>query len=333
MEENKGITTFDQLDYVGKEEVESSEATDIKSNLDTKQDAKFQPSEVTDKYQSISLPSGFIFYDFDTIKVRKFEIRDLAKMNRVVQNESTKMFKEVIQNCVDRDINLLTAGDFKYICYWLRLNSYPKSPMTVKWLSKYGNENISQVRKSELQVYAPEITEKQLAKWREEGFEVPITKFSNIFDTELESDDEFLYSNAQFFRGDTWEEKIHTMEDYLEKNGLEALNKVKEFDDLIDHGVKEELTVVDSKFDVDEYIKVLKTRIEKMKKAVDITINTTSEEASLLALMLDNTEKELADLTKRVENEEVVQADPEQIFLEMDAVEFLSPLLTVKHNR
>ena len=330
--DNSGNITFDDLDYVGKKEVEESNAKS-EQVLETKQDAKFVPNEVNDKYSNISLPSGFIFYDFDTIRVRKFEIRDLAKMHRVMQNESYKMFKDVIQGCVDVDINKLTSGDFKYICYWLRLNSYPKSPMTVEWRSKYGNENIAQVRKSELQVYAPEITKEQLEQWRAEGFEMPTIAFSNIFDQKLDDVDDFLYSNAQFFKGSTWEEKISTMEEYLEKNGLEALNKVKEFDDLVDHGVKEELTVYDSLFDPEVYKGTLETRIKKMKKALSLLEDLDSPDAATLSAMLDIAEKELSDLTKKLEAGEVVQADPETIFLEMDATEFLSPLLTVQHKR
>lgn len=328
--DNNGNITFDDLNYVGKAEVEAAEA--IGSTLETKQDSKFVPNEVNDKYISVSLPSGFIFYDFDSIRIRKFEIRDLAKMHRVMQNQSYKMFKEVIQGCVDININKLTSGDFKYICYWLRLNSYPKSPMTVEWRSRYGNDNVAQVRKSELQVYGPEITKEQLEQWRSEGFEMPTLEFSNIFDQKLDDDDDFLYSNAQFFKGSTWEEKIATMEEYLEKNGLEALTKVKEFDDLVDHGVKEELTVYDSLFDPIAYQKTLKNRIEKMKKALAMVLDTTSTEAATLSTMLDVSEKELEELTKKIEAGEVVQAEPETIFLEMDATEFLSPLLAVQHK-
>lgn len=333
MENKQSIMNFNDLDYVGKEQVEN-QIQEVKDNsLETKSEAKFVPSEINDKFQSISLPSGFIFYDFDTIKVRKFEIRDLAKMYKVVQNESYKMFKEVIQGCVDIDVDKLTSGDFKYICYWLRLNSYPKSPMTVEWKSKYGNDNVAQVRKVDLQVLAPDITKEQLAAWRAEGFDIPTLKFSNVFDNDKLSDDEdFLYSNAQFFQGKTWEEKIKTMESYLEKNGLEALNKTKEFDDLIDHGVKEELTVVDSKFDPEDYRKVLENRIEKMKKAVLNVDDVTSSEATMLNLMLDTTEKELAELVRKLDSGEVVQADPETIFLEMDSAEFLSPLLNNQHK-
>lgn len=330
-----GILKFEDLDYVGKEVVKDLEkqAAAKEQVLETNQEAKLTtPVEANDKYQSINLPSNFIFYDFDTIKVRKFEIRDLAKMHRVMQNESIPMFKEVIQGCVDKNINLLTAGDFKYICYWLRLNSYPKSPMTVEWRSKYGNESVAQVRKTDLTVLAPEITKEDLEAYRSKGFEVPTLEFSSIFDGDISDDDDFLYSNAQFFKGKTWEEKIQNLENYTNENGLESLQDVKQFDDLIDHGVKEELVVYDPKFDPEVYKKTLEEKIQKLQSRMTIVEPGTTEE-SMIGLLLDTNEKELAQLVKKLENKEVIQADPETIFLEMDAIEFFSPLLSLQYKR
>lgn len=330
---SEGITKFEDLDYIGKDVVENLEkqANTKEEVLETKEEAKLIPNPVNDKYQSVNLPSNFRFYDFDNIKVRKFEIRDLAKMHRVMQNESESMFKEVIQGCVDRSIKSLTPGDFKYLCYWLRLNSYPKSPMTVEWRSKYGNESIAQVRKTDLTVFAPEITKEQLEDYRSRGFEVPTLEFADIFEEDLSDDDEFLYSNAQFFRGETWEEKISNLEKYTEEYGLEALNEVKKFDDLIDHGVKEELVVYDPKFDPIDYRKSLEDKVSKLKNRMTLVEPGTSEEA-MLGLLLDTNQKELAQLVSKLEKGEVVQAEPETIFLEMDAIEFFSPLLTVQHK-
>lgn len=328
--EPKNITNFEDFNYVGKEIVEAQLSQPESSGLETKDDANFAKVELDDRYQSVSLPSGFIFYDFDTIRIRKFEIRDLAKMHRVVQNQSQKMFREVIQSCVDRDINLLTPGDFKYTCFWLRLNSYPKTPMTVKWRSKYGNENTAQVLKDKLQSYAPSITKEQYEKYKAEGFTVPTMKFSYIFDEELNDDDDFLYSNAQYFAGNTWEEKLKNLDNYVNTNGLESLNNIKDFDELINHGVQEELTVVDSSFDPLVYRNTLENRLTKLKNKID-TLNEEEEEVVMLQLLYDATEKELNKLNARLEAGEEVLAEPETIFLEVDATEFLSPLLTVKH--
>lgn len=325
---------FEDTNYLGKEQIESSLGESekvLKDELEVKIEKKegFTPNPLNDKYQSIQLPSNFIFYDFKDLKVRKFEIRDLAKMSKVVKTESHKLFKEVIQSCIDQNVNALTNGDFKYLCYWLRLNSYPNSPMSINWRSKYGNDNISLVQKTDIITLSPDITEKQLEQWRSEGFEVPTMGFSDVFTrNDLPEDEDMIYSNAQYFKGNTWEEKIQTMENYLEKNGLEAINKVAEFDKLIDHGVQEEVTVKDLKFFAPDYIKSLEEKMDKIKGVLNSVAGYDSDEAALLNLTLQEMEQEHDSIKKRLDAGEEVLAEPETIFLEVDASEFLSPILS-----
>lgn len=325
---------FNDYNYVGKAEI-SSEVDNLpaqEKSFGTKNEASFSAQPINDKFQSIDLPSNFIFYDFDTLNVRKFELRDLSKMQKVVKTASNKLFKEVIQGCIDKDVNLLTPGDFKYICYWLRLNSYPKSPMPIEWRSKYGNKNITSIYKDDIQVLAPDITREQLAEWRDKGFEVPVLKFADIFDEMSEDDEEdFLRSNAQYFKGNTWEEKIATCEAYIEKNGLESLKEVNVFDELIYHGVEEEITVTDAKFEPNDYKKSLEDRINKLKLVIANIIDVESDEAAMLNVMLESLEKEYKELTAKLDAGEVVQAEPETIFLEMEASVFLSPILAAVH--
>ena len=331
---NSQVERFEDVNYIGKKEIEEklNEKFEVqKDELEVKADRKegYIPNPVTDKYQSIQLPSNFIFYDFKDIKVRKFEIRDLAKMSKVVKTESHKLFKEVIQSCINQDINALTTGDFKYLCYWLRLNSYPNTPMSINWKSKYGNDNISIIQKTDIITLSPDITEQQLAEWRSKGFEVPTMGFSDVFSRDdLPEDEDMIYSNAQYFKGKTWEEKIATMENYLNENGLEAINNVSEFDKLIDHGVQEEVTVKDLKFFAPDYKKSLEERINKIKSVLNTVTAYDSDEAALLNLTLEELEKEYQELTRKMDAGEEVLAEPETIFLEVDANEFLSPILS-----
>ena len=60
MSDTENIMNFNDLDYVGKEIVENQEATINKQEdlLQTKNEAKFSHTEINDKFQSISLPSG-----------------------------------------------------------------------------------------------------------------------------------------------------------------------------------------------------------------------------------------------------------------------------------
>lgn len=339
VKQNQVGANFADFNYVGKEQIER-ELNEVVENKSVKDEVETDSGNTSksnyiqnDKYQSISLPSGFMFYDFKDLKARKFEVRDLAKMSKVMKTESHKLFKEVIQNCIDRDVDSLTPGDFKYLCYWLRLNSYPNNPMSISWKSKYGNDNVSIINKSSIIKLAPDIKIEEYNKWKEEGFCVPTMKFSAIFSQDdLSEDDDFLYSNAQYFQGNNWDEKLKTMEDFLEKNGLEALNRITEFDKLIDHGVQEEVTVRDLKFHAPEYKQVLLNRINKVKEVLsNPMLDSDSDEAALLNLNLASLEEEYSELVKKLDAGEEVPAEPETIFLEVDASEFLSPVLSAIH--
>lgn len=339
VKQNQVGANFADFNYAGKEQIEK-ELNEVVENKSVKDEVETDSGDTSkvnniqnDKYQSISLPSGFIFYDFKDLKARKFEVRDLAKMSKVMKTESHKLFKEVIQNCIDRDVDSLTPGDFKYLCYWLRLNSYPNSPMSINWKSKYGNDNVSVINKSSIIKLAPDIKEDEYRKWENEGFVVPTMKFSAIFSQDdLSEDDDFLYSNAQYFKGNIWDEKLKTMEDFLEKNGLEALNKITEFDKLVDHGVQEEVTVTDLKFHAPDYKNTLEQRIKKLKEVISSPVlDYDSDEAALLNLNLASLEEEYSELCKKMDSGEEVPAEPETIFLEVDAAEFLSPVLSAIH--
>jgi hypothetical protein len=62
---------------------------------------------------------------------------------------------KVIDKCIDQPIEKITLGDFTYICYWLRLNSYSKSPLVVTWHCGHKDcncTNSSRVLKSDLRI-------------------------------------------------------------------------------------------------------------------------------------------------------------------------------------
>lgn len=328
------LERFEDFDYVGKQQIQQTVDQQPSQQPSALAAAEsFQAKPVDDKYQSVSLPSGFIFYPFKSISVRKFEIRDLSKMHQAAQTESAKLFKQVIQNCVaDVDVNDLVPGDFKYLCYWLRFNSYTKTPITINWRSKYGNDNVQLVYKTDVQPLAPDITEQQYQQWVAEGFQAPTVKFTDIFaQPNFPKEDEMLYSNAQYFAGDTWEQKIETMEKFVNENGLEALQKVYQFDSLIECGVQEEVKVTDLKFDPKTYLGRLQDKLTNLKAALNQVDQVDSNTTAVLRLTYETIEQEYQDLKTKIDNGEEVLAEPESIFLELDATEFLSPLLPAIH--
>lgn len=333
----KGIVeNIENRQYIGQdqEQLLDQQDSDTDQVITSPSKPAYIKNDVDDRFQSTSLPSGFKFYDFDSIMIRKFEIRDLSKMYQVVTTGSYSLFKQVIQGCINVDVDLLTPGDFKWICYWLRANSYPKTPIHVEWVSKYGNKCVSTVTKDQITTLAMDTDDRTLEQWKQKGFVAPTLKFTDVFENgSLSEQDQFIYTNAQYFKGDTWEQKINTMEQYLNANGLEGLNDVKQWDSLIEHGVEETLTVTDLNFDPEKYLSLLKEKITKTVGVAKSLTDQQSDDYILVTSTLKALKKEYKQISDKISKGEEVRPEPETIFLEVGPYELLSPILTKSNHR
>jgi len=277
-------------------------------------------------FTALALPSNFVFYDFDSLHVRKLSIRDAAKLTKASAQANYKSFKEAIQGCIDRDIEVLTYGDFRYICYWLRVNSYPSTPITIEWTSKYFNKNISTVLKDDVTTLLCDMTKERFKEWQDKGFDVPRMKFSNAFDKEVDEETAFIYKNAIYFKGNTWEEKMNNLDNYIMSNGLDAVKVINKFDKELEHGVEEYVTVIDLKFDVNEYKAKLEDKIKRFAVTLSKMENKESKEYLVLEVIKEEAQSDYEKLLDKMSKQEVVQAEPEKIFLDLGPDELLSPL-------
>lgn len=86
------------------------------------------------KFREIDgLPSNYLYYDFKALRIRPFVWQDQIDLAVCRGSGNLRFMLEVIGRCIDQPLQKLTLGDFAYICYWLRLNSYTKSPVVVTW--------------------------------------------------------------------------------------------------------------------------------------------------------------------------------------------------------
>jgi hypothetical protein len=80
------------------------------------------------------LPSGMGFYpDFDTLAVRPMGPLEGAKMHRAVIEQSVRHQVDAISATLDRSAYAITMGDFQYLMYWSRLNSFKKFPVKLEF--------------------------------------------------------------------------------------------------------------------------------------------------------------------------------------------------------
>ncbi len=108
-------------------------------------------STVDVRYTDISheLPSKFIFYNFDSLSIRTLTLGELKKIYRSHTTRSLRDLVEAIGLTIDVPAMDLTVGDFWYLMYWQRLNSYKKSPLNVNYVCDNPDHTLM-VRKQQL---------------------------------------------------------------------------------------------------------------------------------------------------------------------------------------
>ncbi len=80
------------------------------------------------------LPSGFFIYpEVKPIYIRPFSISELSLLHRGRATANISHILRAMDLVVSCDIYDLTDGDIEFIAAWLRLNSYPETPLLVTW--------------------------------------------------------------------------------------------------------------------------------------------------------------------------------------------------------
>lgn len=116
------------------------------------------------------LPSNYHYYDFKTLRIRPFVWADVRDLGIARSTNKLRFLLEVVARCIDQPLAELTLGDFVYICYWLRINSYPKSPVVVTWECRYCSHlNTNKVHTKTVSIL--ELEEK--VEFDTERFEIP----------------------------------------------------------------------------------------------------------------------------------------------------------------
>ena len=94
---------------------------------DIKQQNEAATSNVDTRFTNLILPSNCVFYPFKTLSSKPIGLNQQRKLSRGLSTGSMRTVVEAINTCIDRDIYQLTIGDFWFIMFWLRINSFKKS--------------------------------------------------------------------------------------------------------------------------------------------------------------------------------------------------------------
>lgn len=88
---------------------------------------------VPSMFEISDISSGFHMYDFDKIKMRGFLLDELMLLAKAHANKDASFVVQAVNNVLDVDVNILTIPDFYNMLYWLRIESYPKTPLYMPW--------------------------------------------------------------------------------------------------------------------------------------------------------------------------------------------------------
>lgn len=91
-------------------------------------------AETNPGFYSVDLPSKFYGYPFKTLAVSPLKGLHIAKINRAQKENSLRFLVEALSSTLEPTVSAfdLKPGDFYFLMYWQRVNSYPKSPMLIE---------------------------------------------------------------------------------------------------------------------------------------------------------------------------------------------------------
>lgn len=289
-------------------------------------------------WERLDLPSNFVPYLFKTISIRRFFPTDLSKIYKANIEGNFTHLVDALDATVDQDIRELTIPDFYFIMYWQRINSYLKSPFTVKWNSRYGNANESRLDNTTLDIVQLEMDESDYSEWLAKGLAFPTVRDYEILQSEdLSEDQRWLFERAQYMRmdgeldpeteqpyqGSRW---IARKFELLDEAGLAGLEEIRDFAQLIEHGVRESFPGIDKKFDAVKAEQHLRNTVAEIRAAAEQLTGSVNVVAALQFANELETEadeiKAAIDLAAETNTPIAVRPRKEEIPLSIDALHF-----------
>lgn len=163
----KGFALPADLNQISLNQVVSTQTVPVKppriqvTRVDQTADAVAATATLTEhrqppdsQYLTTGLPSKCLFYGFtdNSIGVRRFNNDDVCKIYDARADKSMRMLVEAVGATLDRfSVWDLTVGDFWFLMYWHRINSYPKNPFIVNWTC-VSDEHLELIRQNKQEI-------------------------------------------------------------------------------------------------------------------------------------------------------------------------------------
>lgn len=243
-------------------------------------------------------PSRGLTYASD-IFVRPITIPIMSKIAAAQKTNNFTMLVDALSACISIDVRQLTPSDWAFFMYWLRLNSFPRSPMTIDWTSRYGNTCQYKVTATELEIVDIKMTPAEYKSWLDRGICIPTVRDMEVMNVEGIPDDEhWQIELAQYVVATDLSPKgyVQSKVDALIEMGPDALLDIQEFISLIEHGVVERAKVTDNKFEPEAAIAYLEATADDLAHTVQIMVDNNATENTEISLIgIINKAKEMRE--------------------------------------
>ena len=116
-------------------------------------------TDSSSQWESVKLPSRFIPYEVEELKLRPLNIGEVKKVQSILEGSSDTSLVTVVEGAIDGiPAKEFTRPDFWYILAWLRVNTFKATPVTLNWkCSSCGASNTKKYDLTDSQVVeAPE---------------------------------------------------------------------------------------------------------------------------------------------------------------------------------
>lgn len=277
------------------------------------------------------LPSLGVPYDFREVFVRPLTTPALSKISASVKAQSYTMFVDAIDTCVSVDVRRLTPEDFTFILYWICHNSYPYTPISYRWTSKYGNENVHKIMNRDLEIVELKMSRSEFElNWKSKGLCFPTVRDIEIQSTAtIDPEDAWRVEMSQYIDSKKeFDPKTYIQDklDAFETLGVAVTGLVKEFANLVDYGVKETARVTDPKFNPKSAIEFWNNTANDLEKILHAAVsNREIEEGNELTLLgLSERITELRDqaaaMQKDLDEGKKIKPDEEVIAISISAM-------------
>lgn len=272
------------------------------------------PGKVEDKWVRQQFPSKGLTYN-EEIFVRPLEIPVLKRLAAArAANEKDvgfTMMLDALQSRINIDIRSLTVPDLYFFIYWLKLNSYPRSSMTIEWTSKYGNSQTSVIREtSNLNIIELSITKDELEYYQTQlGLTIPTVRDMEILmANDLSAADawEVEYAQYIYLEGEIDSQYLQKKIDILNSSDPDFLSEIDEFSAKLNHGVIEDIECTDALFELDAAIAFMEKELAILSKSLELLqsgADPSQNATAVLALLqhMEERNKCLTDLKKAKE--------------------------------